>query len=150
MADRVEIKPNCGKNLHMQQLSYFESELIIKNFLSLFPHVLIKPVLKISQLSCYSRFSSLHLILDFLFSGICLDSISLKQSAKQMNSMENKKIQQEIIGILKDKKECELGYMVSELEYSYNQILQNVMQLIKEGKILKLVGHKGYFSLNNN
>jgi hypothetical protein len=67
-----------------------------------------------------------------------------------MNSEENKKIQQEIIGILKVKKECELGYMVSELKYSYNQVLQNVMQLKKEGKILKLLGRKGYFSLKNN
>jgi hypothetical protein len=67
-----------------------------------------------------------------------------------MNSMENKKIQQEIIEILKDKNECELGYMVRELNYSYDQILQNVMQLKKEGKILKLPGRKGYFSLKEN
>ena len=67
-----------------------------------------------------------------------------------MSSKEDKKIQQEIIGILKVKNECELGYMVSELEYSYNQVLQNVMQLKKEGKILKLLGGKGYFSLKNS
>lgn len=67
-----------------------------------------------------------------------------------MNSEENKKIQQEIIGILKVKIECELGYMVSELKYSYNQVLQNVMQLKKEGKILKLPGRNGYFSLKSN
>lgn len=64
--------------------------------------------------------------------------------------MENKKIQQKIIEILKDRKECELGYLVSELDYTYQQILQNVIQLKKEGKILKLAGRKGYFSLNNN
>jgi biotin operon repressor len=64
--------------------------------------------------------------------------------------MENKKIQQEIIEILNDKNECELGYLVRELNYSYNQILQNVMQLKKEGKIFKLVGRKGYFTLKNN
>lgn len=66
-----------------------------------------------------------------------------------MNSIEDKIIQQEIIRILNDKNECELGYLVSELDYSYNQILQNVMQLKKEGKIIKLVGRKGYFSLKN-
>lgn len=64
-----------------------------------------------------------------------------------MNSIENKKIQQEIIELLISKNECELGYLVSELKYSYNQVLQNLMQLKKEGKILKLVGHKGYFAL---
>ena len=67
-----------------------------------------------------------------------------------MNSEENKKIQQEIIGILKVRNECELGFMVSELNYSYNQILHNVILLKQEGKILKLPGRKGYFSLNNN
>lgn len=67
-----------------------------------------------------------------------------------MNSEENKKIQQEIIGILKVKNECELGFMVSELDYSYNQILHNVILLKQEGKILKLLGRKGYFSLKNN
>lgn len=67
-----------------------------------------------------------------------------------MNSEENKKIQQEIIGILKVKNECELGFMVSGLDYSYNQILHNVILLKKEGKILKLLGRKGYFSLNIN
>jgi hypothetical protein len=61
--------------------------------------------------------------------------------------MENKKIQQEIIELLSSKNECEFGFLVSELKYSYNQVLQNLMQLKKEGKILKLVGHKGYFAL---
>lgn len=67
-----------------------------------------------------------------------------------MNDIENNKIQQEIIRILRDKNECELGFLVSELNYSYDQILQNVILLKKEGKILKLTGHKGYFALKKN
>jgi biotin operon repressor len=64
-----------------------------------------------------------------------------------MSQIENKKIQHDIIQLLKANKECELGFIVSELDYSYNQILQNILELKNEGKIFKLVGHKGYFSL---
>lgn len=67
-----------------------------------------------------------------------------------MNSIENEKIQNEILQLLKNNNECELGFMVSELNYTYNQILQNVLELKNTGKILKLVGHKGYFSLKKN
>lgn len=67
-----------------------------------------------------------------------------------MNSIENKKIQNEILQLLKENNECELGLIVRKLNYSYNQILQNVLELKNEGIIFKPIGHKGYFSLKKN
>ena len=67
-----------------------------------------------------------------------------------MNNMENKKIQKEIISLLEREDECELGYLISELDYTYDQILGNVLELKNKGKIFKLLGNKGYFSLKSN
>jgi len=67
-----------------------------------------------------------------------------------MEKVENRKIQDEIIRVLKNKKACELGFLVSSLNYSYNQILQNVLALKQKGEIYKLTGQKGYFSLTKN
>jgi len=61
--------------------------------------------------------------------------------------MEDKRIQDEIMQLIKNKNECELGAIVSELDYSYNRVLQNVLELKRKGKIFKSTGNKGYFSL---
>lgn len=63
-----------------------------------------------------------------------------------MNKAEKDKIQGEIKQLLKED-ECALGYLVAHLNYSYNQILQNVLELKQKGEILKKTGHKGFFSL---
>lgn len=62
----------------------------------------------------------------------------------------NQKIQEEILQVLKKRTKCEFGRFVSELNYTYNQILQNVLQLKNKGKIYKPEGHKGYFLLKKN
>lgn len=67
-----------------------------------------------------------------------------------MNRVENKVIQKEIISLLQQKNECELGYLMRELSYPYHQILENVLELKNKGKILKLMGHNGYFSIKNS
>jgi len=64
-----------------------------------------------------------------------------------MKEKEKDKIQDEIKALLKKKNDCELGYLVSQLDYSYDRILQNVMELKQKGEIFKLTGNKGYFSL---
>ncbi|HYQ56266.1 MAG TPA: hypothetical protein VEP89_02885 [Draconibacterium sp.] len=64
--------------------------------------------------------------------------------------MENRRIKEEIIQLIKNKNECELGAMVSELDYSYNRVLQNVLELKRMGKIFKSAGNNGYFSLKSN
>lgn len=67
-----------------------------------------------------------------------------------MEKVENSKIQNDIIEVLKNKKECELGYLVAHLNYSYDQVLHNVMDLKQKGKIFKGIGNKGCFSLKKN
>ena len=67
-----------------------------------------------------------------------------------MNKLENRKIQREIVEQLKNTDECALGSLVRKLNYSYNQILTNVMELIQKGDIQKLEGHNGYFSLEKD
>ena len=67
-----------------------------------------------------------------------------------MNEIENKKIQKEIISFLERENECELGCLMGELDYTCDQILGNVLELKNKGKIFKLVGRKGYFTLKRN
>jgi len=84
------------------------------------------------------------------FSGIFFAVILEVVKFLNMNTTENKKIQKEIINLFERENECELGYLISELDYTYNQILENVLELKNQGKIFKLHGHKGYFSLKSN
>lgn len=87
------------------------------------------------------------------FYEVCLwykFSVRLRKKVKRqiyMEKGENSKIQNDILKVMKNKNECELGYLVSHLNYSYDQILQNVLELKQKGKISKVVGNKGCFSL---
>lgn len=64
-----------------------------------------------------------------------------------MEKVENSRIKNDIIKVLKNKNGCELGYLVSNLNYTYDQILQNVLELKQKGIIFKKVGHNGCFFL---
>ncbi len=64
-----------------------------------------------------------------------------------MTKLKNNKIQNKIPELLKIKKECALGFLVYKLNYTYDQILHNVLKLKQNGKLLKQKGNKGYFSI---
>lgn len=67
-----------------------------------------------------------------------------------MTKIENKKIQNEILELLKNKRECALGYLVQQLNYSYDQILHNVLELKHNGVLFKHEGNKGYYSIQRS
>lgn len=62
--------------------------------------------------------------------------------------MEKNEIQKEIIKVLRDKKECAFGTLVKELNYSYKVILKNVLELKRQGEILKPDKHGGNYVLS--
>jgi len=56
-------------------------------------------------------------------------------------------IQREIISLLNHRKECVFGTFVKELNYSYQEVLENVIELNQRGKILKLEKYRGNYVL---
>ncbi|MFO7657967.1 MAG: hypothetical protein R6W78_12970 [Bacteroidales bacterium] len=61
--------------------------------------------------------------------------------------MKKNEIQKDIIKMLSDKKECAFGTLVKELNYSYNEILKNVIELKRKGIIIKPDKHGGNYML---
>lgn len=58
---------------------------------------------------------------------------------------ENTIIQEQIINVLNTKKKCVFGEIVREVDFSYNEVLTNVIELKKNGKITKTAGDDGYY-----
>ncbi|MCG8698571.1 MAG: hypothetical protein MI922_10995 [Bacteroidales bacterium] len=58
---------------------------------------------------------------------------------------ENTIIQEQIINMLNTKKKCVFGEIVRDLNFSYNDVLTNVIELKKNGKITKSAGDDGYY-----
>lgn len=63
-------------------------------------------------------------------------------------SMKNKEIQKEIIDLLSSKQECAFGDIVKQLDYSYNEVLNNVLEMKNKGEILKSKKHRGNYVIS--
>jgi hypothetical protein len=61
--------------------------------------------------------------------------------------MKKTRIQKKILKILNERSECALGDIVEELDHTYGEVLENVIELKKKGKIVKPLSHKGYFAI---
>jgi predicted ArsR family transcriptional regulator len=64
-----------------------------------------------------------------------------------MMYMKNNEIQKRIIDVLKAQQPCSFGDLVKELDYSYNEILQNILELKSKGDIQKLNKYQGNYTL---
>lgn len=62
--------------------------------------------------------------------------------------MRKNEIQKKIIQTLTDKKESAFGTLVKDLDYSYNEILKNVLELKNTGEIQKSTKHQGNYVLS--
>ncbi len=62
---------------------------------------------------------------------------------------QNKQIQTEIMQLLNKNSKCLFGDLVKDLDYTYDEILNNIMELKQQGKIKKIQDHQGSFTLVN-
>lgn len=62
-------------------------------------------------------------------------------------SMKNEDIQKEIIQVLNEQKECAFGVIVKRLNYSYSDVLHNVLELKNKGTLQKSKKTKGNYAL---
>jgi hypothetical protein len=58
------------------------------------------------------------------------------------------KIQQEIINIISENRDCPFGFIVRELDFTYHEVLNNVLELKRSGEILKLKELQGNYTLS--
>lgn len=58
-------------------------------------------------------------------------------------------MEQEIIKLLENKKACSFGTIVKELNHTYQDVLQNVLVLKQQGKILKPIDYAGRYVLSD-
>jgi DeoR/GlpR family transcriptional regulator of sugar metabolism len=61
------------------------------------------------------------------------------------NLQKQHSVKSEIIKLINDKQQCAFGDIIKELNYSYSEILGNVIELQEQGKIKKSRDYQGNY-----
>lgn len=65
-------------------------------------------------------------------------------------NMQHTEIQQKIINVISENKNCPFGIIVMELDYTYHEVLKNVLELKRRGEILKTKEYQGNYILSKD
>ncbi len=57
-------------------------------------------------------------------------------------------IQQEIINVISENRDCPFGIIVRDLDYTCHEVLNNILELKRRGEVLKLKELQGNYSLS--
>ncbi len=65
-----------------------------------------------------------------------------------VTKLRHTEIQQEIINVISENRDCPFGIIVRDLDYTYHEILNNTLELKRRGEILKSKEHQGNYTLS--